>query len=137
MPHKKKIKSIRNDFDKFALTVKRLFPNSKISAKLLKTIWRNKQLRALFINLMFVRAFAPIVEKVGGKKKKSKKKAGKTKTRKDGKTKKKRVSRLMTRKQKIGLMNAIRANPKMTQESKDKALQTLRKKKTRLDKGDE
>jgi len=111
--------------------VKRLFPKSKISLKLLKQKWRNKQLRALFINLLFVRAFAPIVKKVGGKKKKSKKKKGKSKTRKDSKRKKKGGSkRPMTAKQKQGLMKAIRNNGKMTAESKRKALQTLSEKKT-------
>jgi len=129
MPHKKgkKQKTIRNDFDAFSLSVKRLFPKTKISLKLLKTIWRNKQLRALFINLLFVRAFAPIV----GKKKKAKKGKGKSKTKKDGKRKKKGgPKRPMTEKQRQGLMKAIRNNKKMTAESKRKALQTLAEKKT-------
>lgn len=125
MTHKKsKQKTIRNDFDAFSLSVKRLFPKSKISLKLLKQIWRNKQLRALFINLLFVRAFAPIV-------KKTKKVKGKTKKKKGGKSKKKSGSkRPMTAKQKAGLIKAIGNNKKMKAESKRKALQTLRDKKT-------
>jgi len=134
MPHKKKgkkQKTIRNDFDAFSLSVKRLFPKTKISLKLLKTIWRNKQLRALFINLLFVRAFAPIVSRSKGSKKKKKKQKRETKTSKDRKRKKKSGSkRTMTAKQKQGLIKAIRNNGKMTAESKRKALQTLEGKKT-------
>jgi len=80
---KTKVKTVWNDFDLFKLTVKRLFPKHKISLKLLKTIWRNKQLRLLFIRLLIARALVP------RKASKSKRKTKKTKKTKRGKTAKK------------------------------------------------
>jgi len=77
------VKTVWNDFDLFKLTVKRLFPKHKISLKLLKTIWRNKQLRALFIRLLIARALVP------RKPSKSQKKTKKTKKTKKGKVAKK------------------------------------------------
>jgi len=97
---KTKVKTVWNDFDLFKLTVKRLFPKHKISLKLLKTIWRNKQLRLLFIRLLIARALVPRkplksrkTKKRKRTKSKKKKKATKRKTQKSVKsTGKKRVS---------------------------------------------
>ena len=88
---KTKVKSVWNDFDLFKLTVKRLFPKHKISLKLLKTIWRNKQLRALFIRLLIARALVP--RKSSPSKRKTSHKTKKTKTGKRKKKTKKRKKR--------------------------------------------
>jgi len=91
---KTKVKSVWNDFDLFRITVKRLFPKHKISLKLLKTIWRNKQLRFLFIRLLIARALVPA--KSRPTKRKTKAKTKKTKrgkrAKKTSKTRKKKGS---------------------------------------------
>ena len=84
---KTKVKSVWNDFDLFKLTVKRLFPKHTISLKLLKTIWRNKQLRLLFIRLLIARALVPRKPKPA-----KRKVSQRTKKTKKGKTKKKKKS---------------------------------------------
>jgi len=85
---KTKVKSVWNDFDLFKITVKRLFPKHKIGLKLLRTIWRNKQLRLLFIRLLIARALVP--RKTKSSKRKVKRKTKKTKKGKTAKKTKKR-----------------------------------------------
>jgi len=111
MPKKKrktKVKTVWNDFDLFKLTVKRLFPKHKISLKLLKTIWRNKQLRALFIRLLIARALVPRKPSKSRKTKKrktpkSRKKAKATK-RKTKKSKRKKKSKSKTGRKKVSFI---------------------------------
>jgi len=78
-------------FQAFAVTLHRMFPKARISLKLAKTIWRNKQLRALFLRLMLMRALSP---RKASRTKRKTKKAKKTKrgkaARKPSKRKKKK-----------------------------------------------
>jgi len=78
----------RKDFEAFAAAVRRVFPKRRISTKLLKTIWRNPQLRALFCNVILARIFSNPARKT-----KTKTKTKKKKTTKKAKKRAKRKSK--------------------------------------------
>jgi len=71
------------DFQVFVVAFRRLFPKGKVSLKLLKTIWRNKPLRALMIRLMVIKSLS----------RRSPKKSRKTRTQRRRKTKTRKTKR--------------------------------------------
>jgi len=77
-------------FQAFAVTLHRMFPKARISLKLAKTIWRNRQLRALFLRIMLMRALSPRKSRPSKRKTKSKRKKTTKGKRKNPKSKKKR-----------------------------------------------
>jgi len=76
------------DFQVFVVAFRRLFPKGKVSLKLLKTIWRNKPLRALMIRLMVAKSLSRrSIRKSSKRRTKKSKKTRKTKRKKRAKRK--------------------------------------------------